>query len=144
MRIPKQEDFAILFMSELTKYHGKRIVPISEVARNHGISLLFLKKLARHLRHAGLVYSKEGATGGYTLAKDPHVISIWDIIQAFNDHSQVIPHEIARRAHCPIYAPCLPQTIRSTIQNALTKSLSSISLCDIVTTNPDVYSKREG
>lgn len=131
MRIPKQEDLAILLMSELAS-SGKRRMPLSEISKKHGVSALFLKKLARLLRQAGLVISKEGVGGGYSLAKKPAAISVWDIMQALAVKPYAVPEVVRERAACPIYTRCLPQTIQHTLSQAMERSFRTITMKNLV------------
>jgi Rrf2 family protein len=81
MRFRKHEDFALLLMGELTIHPEKRLT-LTHIAQTHGVSLLYLKKIVRNLKRAGLVQSKEGITGGYRIARNPQSISVWDVVQA--------------------------------------------------------------
>ncbi len=125
MKRIKQEDFAVLLMSELAKNYGKKLVTLTEVATIHGVSMLFLKKIARFLRSAGLVVSKEGASGGYALASAPSTISVWDVLHAASGRadSQSLTH-----TPCPLFTQCLPQRINKTIEESIEKSLREITL----------------
>lgn len=125
MRIPKQEDFAILMMSELAKNYGKKLVSLSEVATLHGVSVLFLKKIARLLRGAGLVASKEGVGGGYALTRAPRLISVWEVMRAASGKQST---ESLSKNPCPLYTNCLPRRINKTIEESVEKSLRTISL----------------
>ncbi len=130
MRIPKQEDFALLLMSELTKHYRRRLVPLSEIAQKHRVSALFLKKIARLLRQGGLIDSKEGAGGGYTLSREPWDISVWQVIEASSGTASV-PPRLWREA-CPLNTDCLPQQINRTIQESLEQSLKRITLLSLI------------
>lgn len=132
MRFQRQEDIAILFMSELAMSEGGTVVPLSQVARSHGVSPLFLKKIVRKLRLAGLVTAREGATGGYALVGNPRTISVWDIVRAVGTSK----HDDKGGGHglpelCPVYSHCLPQRVRQKVTSALQTSLASLSLFDI-------------
>ncbi len=81
MKLTRQEEVAILVVSSIGARINQR-VPLSDIASEHGISQLFLKKIARNLRKAGIIDSKEGVDGGYTLAKDPSSISVLDILKS--------------------------------------------------------------
>lgn len=131
MRIPKQEDVAILFMSELAKHRGERLVSLSEIARSHGLSVLFLKKIARLLRHARLIKSKEGSGGGYRLAHNAARISVWDIMQAFSRRQYDVPSLLVRRNTCPVFSACLPQKVERTLSDAMEKSFRTITLASL-------------
>jgi Rrf2 family protein len=125
MKFIKQEDFAVLLMSELAKNYHKKLVSLSEVSATHGVSVLFLKKIARLLRGAGLVVSKEGATGGYALAKAPNVITVWDVLHAGSGKQDT---QSLSKNPCPLFTRCLPQRINKTIEESVEKSLRKISL----------------
>ena len=131
MKLARQEDISLLFMSELAKQYGNGVLSLSYVARDHGVSVLFLKKLARNLRLAGLIVSKEGASGGYALSRRPADISVWDVVRAI-DSGFSLPRELRGRSVCPIYARCLPQTIRRIISGTLEDSLSRVSLQKLI------------
>ena len=130
MKIPKQEDYAILLMSELTRVYPMGRVSLMEISKKHGISQLFLKKIALRLKKAGLIQSKEGLHGGYMLAKVPTRISVWDVIQAASPQKTYENQNI--QEVCPLYTQCLPQTINKTIAHALEKSLGEITLLNLV------------
>jgi len=130
MRIPRQEDVAILFMTELVR-SGHIQLPLSRVAEKHGISVLFLKKVALLLKHAQLITSKEGAGGGYLLARNPSRISVWDIMQAFASERYKMPSSMGGAQTCPLYTDCLPQKVKRTVLNAIEKSTSGINLSSL-------------
>lgn len=131
MKLPRTEDLAILLMSELALRYGKDKVSLSAVANNHGVSVLFLKKLARLLRQAELIISKEGVNGGYSLSKNPNEITVWQIIQAVAENDLVLEQKSMQNT-CPLYAGCIPQKIRSTISNQMEKALSDITLAKLI------------
>jgi len=84
MRIARREDFALIFMSALTKYYPKGYVSLSQVARERNLSSLFLKHIASVLLDKKLIKSKEGIGGGYKLAKDPGKIFLSEIISTLS------------------------------------------------------------
>lgn len=132
MYIPKQEDYAVLFMSELSRVYGKRLLPVSEVAKVHGVSPLYLKKIVRLLRKAKLVASKEGVDGGYSLAKDPKYLSVWDVISAVGKHKHTDISVQSKTRICPLYSACLPQHIKKIIALTLEKSMRKITLVNLI------------
>jgi Rrf2 family transcriptional regulator, cysteine metabolism repressor len=130
MKLPRTEDTAILLVSELAENYGHGLMPLSVVAERHGLSFLFLKKLARQLKQAGLITSQEGSKGGYELAKPPHQINAWEIMDAVSHNSNDNP-EINGNGVCPLNDHCLPQTIKQSIENTLKISLSKITLAGL-------------
>lgn len=127
MKIAKQDDIALLLVASLAKESGKRM-PLSKIAEDHGVSSLFLKKIVRMLKNAGLVNSKEGLQGGYTLNKHPKDISVWEVLYAVSSDTHA--HNSQKR--CPVCKECLPQQISYTLSETMERSLSKISLLDII------------
>ncbi len=83
IRFSRSEDYALILVNYLAKEYGKKLVPLSKVAREYKISILFLRNLANILRHGGIVGAVEGKNGGYYLNKDPKKLKIGDILSLF-------------------------------------------------------------
>jgi len=126
MKLTRQEEIALILASELAS-HRNAYISLSDVAGMHGISALFLKKIARMLIKQGLIKSKEGQRGGYALGKLPEEISAWDIMQAVAGKSSG-KGEIVGSFTCPLQRSCMPQTIRHLISESLKQYLSDITV----------------
>ena len=129
MKLTRGEEVAILLVSSIGSRAGSRI-PLSDISVEHGVSLLFLKKIARSLRQAGIIDSKEGAHGGYTLAKDPSCISVLDILHAVGGKEKEVPETTPRI--CPLRPNCMPQKIRRFISSAFNTYCSNISVDQLI------------
>lgn len=84
VRFSRKEDYAVMLVSSLAPSFNKRLVPLSEVAKVHNISIFFLRNLANQLRKKGIVRAVEGKKGGYALAKDPKATQFGEVIQALS------------------------------------------------------------
>lgn len=129
MHFHKLEHYGMLVMGELAGSQQSHPLSLVEVSRRHGVSLPFLKKIVRSLRASGLVRSKEGVGGGYTLARKPESISIWEIISSFDATS---PDAKSMSTVCPINTSCLPQHIRTRLSESIKERLERISLKEVV------------
>ncbi len=87
IRFSKREDDAVILIGELVKQFGKRVVSLSEVAKKHNISVLFLRNIAADLRKADLIEAVEGKNGGYKLKKAPDQMQLGEIISAVSKQS---------------------------------------------------------
>ncbi len=129
MHFTKLEQYALLLMGELAR--SRQIEPLSLgfVSKRHGVSVPFLKKIVRSLRAAGLVQSKEGFGGGYTLTRDAKLISLWEILCSLEG----APVDMKSRSDiCPLNASCLPQHIRSIVSQTVKDQLEHISLKEAI------------
>src|SRR3989344_5577414 len=79
-RLSQKADYGLILLSSLRQAQGKPS-PISKIAQNHKISPKFLSQIAQELKKAGILASKEGVLGGYTLAKSADKIRILDVLK---------------------------------------------------------------
>jgi Rrf2 family protein len=82
MRISAKADYAVRAMVELAATVEEKPIKAERIATAQDIPLNFLENILGELRHAGLVRSHRGAEGGFRLARDPHKISVADVIRA--------------------------------------------------------------
>ena len=83
LKFSRREDYSIILVYMLAKSYKKRLVPLSEIANEYKISLLFLRNLALELRKAGVIKAVEGKNGGYFLTKAPKDITVGDVLKIF-------------------------------------------------------------
>ena len=58
-----------------------KFTSISQIANKNQISPKFLSQIAQELKRAGILASKEGVSGGYSLAKSAEKIKILDVLK---------------------------------------------------------------
>jgi Rrf2 family cysteine metabolism transcriptional repressor len=81
MRISAKGEYAakaVLYLS--LRYPG--VVTIHEVAEGHHIPLKYLEQILLALKKSGLLESRRGVHGGYTLARPPERISVGEVLRA--------------------------------------------------------------
>ena len=129
MHFHKHEQYGLLFMGELACQKGSDPLSLLKMSKRHGVSLPFLKKIVRSLKSHGLVNSKEGIGGGYTLARSADSISMWDIVSSYDPASH---DEKLRGLVCPVNTSCLPQHIRNILTQRIKEQLATISLQEVI------------
>ncbi len=74
-------------MAELARLHGSGgLAQIEQLARAEAVPANFLAQILLKLRDHGLIASRRGNQGGYTLARPPEEISLHDILVAVEGH----------------------------------------------------------
>ncbi len=114
----------LIYMVELPE--GKSI-GTRDLATFQGISESYLSKTFAKLAKAGIVKSTPGVRGGYSLTKDAHDITFWDIISAIEGNSPMFQCQEIRRNNILLDKDNLPE--------AYTKSPCLI--CDIMNEGQD-------
>ena len=70
-------------MAELARLHGSgTLAQIEHLAQTEAVPANFLAQILGKLRTHGLIVSRRGNQGGYTLARPPEEISLHDILMA--------------------------------------------------------------
>jgi len=72
---------------------------IDEIARRQSIPANYLVQILLELKHAGLIKSQRGKTGGYVLARAPREIVFGDVLRAVQ--GAVIDFPSLTEANCP-------------------------------------------
>ena len=82
MKLTTQSQRAIMAMMGLALHTGRKVLRLSTLAKEQGISLSYMEQLFYHLRHAGLVEGLRGPGGGYRLGRPAGYITVADIVMA--------------------------------------------------------------
>lgn len=85
MQIKLTTDYAIRFVLYLADQGHTRPIPGSDIAAAMGITPGYVRKVALHLRRAGIVGAMHGFEGGFYLIRDPGTLSLYEVIAAGED-----------------------------------------------------------
>lgn len=75
--------YALKAMLELSLRQKQGPITIGQIAEAQKIPVRFLEAILRQLKQAGLANSARGKEGGYQLAREPHQISMGEVIRLF-------------------------------------------------------------
>ena len=87
MQLKISTDYAIKTILYLAK-RGE-VITSGEIARDMKIPGKYLINLCASLRKGGLLQTHQGKNGGYSLAKDPNKIRIYDILSSVEDSIKI-------------------------------------------------------
>jgi Rrf2 family protein len=95
-RLSQKADYGLILLSSLARVHPRGVLrritahpagvnqanyfSISKIAAKHKLSPKFLSQIAQDLKKAGILISKEGVSGGYSLAKSAEKIKLLDVL----------------------------------------------------------------
>ena len=81
MNLSQKCQYAVRAVLELARRHRQGPVSAGEVAARQAIPRRFLEVILNELKPTGLVESRRGAQGGYSLARDPREITVGQVIR---------------------------------------------------------------
>jgi len=82
LKLTKKADYGLIAMRHLAEHADRGALSAKDLADSYGIPQEALAKILQRLARAKLLVSQHGIRGGYTLARDAHEISAFDVIRA--------------------------------------------------------------
>lgn len=131
IKLSRSEDYALVLVHALSKTYGKTLFPLSHIAKEYNLSLLFLRNIANTLRHAGVITAVEGKNGGYELAKDPDSIQMGEVLLLFTEESTLQCCGLGKvNGVCHKTGSCAPSMMLRKINQEFIDKISKLSLTE--------------
>ena len=136
-RLSQKADYGLILLSSLAKFHSRSeaelnsgahsgsvtsdgYFSISKIAAQYKLSPKFLSQIAQALKKGGILASREGVLGGYTLAKSAEQIKLLDVLKILEGEffeGQCFKDE----AKCICGAKGIWKDMRDQVQSTLSK-----------------------
>jgi Rrf2 family transcriptional regulator, cysteine metabolism repressor len=136
MKLSKKSEYGLRALLELTLAHGQTTLQRQDIARRQHIPVEFLEQILLALKRAGILSSRRGMKGGYTLIKQPEDITLGQVIRVLDGPlapigcvSKTAYHKCAE---CPYAdkAQCPVQLVMGTVRDAIAGILDHYTLAD--------------
>ncbi|MFA6410946.1 MAG: Rrf2 family transcriptional regulator [Candidatus Buchananbacteria bacterium] len=132
MKFSTRSSYGLRAIIYLAKNYQKEPMSLAKIAREEKISLAYLERLFSRLKSAGLVISSKGTAGGYQLAKSPSEITIFSVIEALEGKISVFHCLNSQGEVFCGQKGCPSVKVYQKVQNAISKSLQSMTLKDLI------------
>lgn len=100
--LSKKAKYGLKAMILLAQHYDQGPLLISEIAQKEAIPKKFLELILLELKKHGLLHSKKGKGGGYTLAKSPDTIKMGNIVRTLDGPLAPLPCvSVTAYAKCP-------------------------------------------
>lgn len=130
--LSKRSKYAIKAMLALARHRGDDAVRIADLAKAEQIPKKFLEGILLTLRNSGLLQSRKGQQGGYSLARPPEEIFVGQIVRLLDGPLAPIAcaSETAyvRCTDCPDEARCGVRIAMRAVRDATAEILDHTSL----------------
>lgn len=131
MRVSARADYALRACAELASTEPGERLKRDLIASRQDIPVEFLESVLLSLKHAGIVQSQRGASGGFRLARPPGQISLADVIRAVDGPMADVRGDRPETIEYPGPARHL-QDIWVALRASLREILEGTSLDDLV------------
>jgi Rrf2 family protein len=130
MRLTRAGEYAVRCVLYLSARPGEQVTGRREIAEAMDIPYQFLGKIAQDLARAGILQIRQGAQGGYRLARPPRDISLLMVVEAvdgeiFLNDCLVGPDSCRRQPICPVHSAW------DRARNKLRESLAGVDFAEL-------------
>lgn len=136
MKFSKKSEYALRALLEFTAHRKPALLQRHEIAERQNIPIEFLEQILLTLKNAGLLTSKRGINGGYSLLKAPEEITLGQVIRLLDGplapiacvsktaYQKCSDCPYAEKASCPI------QQVMLGVRNVISDILDNYTLSD--------------
>lgn len=148
MKLSKKSEYGLRALIELTEEYGKAPLRRHQIADRQHIPIVFLEQILLALKHAGLLASTRGASGGYALIKAPAEVTLGQVIRILDGplapigcvsktaYKKCDDCPYATTAYCPL------QDVMGEVRRAIADILDHYSLKDFIAGTGPVRRRR--
>jgi Rrf2 family protein len=141
MRISKKAEYALRALVAIARQ--PRSWAIQELSAQENIPIKFLEQILLALRHAGLLASKRGVGGGYTLLRAPGEITLREVLRVLDGPLAPVPcaaEQPTEHCTCPDPRTCALRLTMMELRCEIAALLESRTIEDMVRLAPNADS----
>lgn len=138
MRLSKRGEYgfrAAIYIALAQQEAPGKVISIRDIAQGERIPVKFLEQILLTLKNAGILQSKVGVGGGYSLARPANKITLGQIFRTLD--GPIAPIRcVSQMAYapcdCPDEATCGLRMVMGDVRDAIARILDHITLADVV------------
>lgn len=135
LALTKKTDYALIALSYLARCEGS-VISARELSRLSHVPQPLLTNILKTLAQAGVVISERGSLGGYTLAKPPSEISLYDLLTVMEGPFQFVQcvetSDTSEGTSCDLVPSCPIRQPAQRIHARLKDFLTHVTLDELV------------
>jgi Rrf2 family protein len=134
--ISMRSKYGLKALAYMARTKDKDSFLIADIAREEGIPKKFLEAILLTLKNNGILSSRKGPGGGYSLAKNPAALTVGAIVRSFEgDLAPVQCLSETQHASCPECldeATCGIKLVMADVAAAVSAVLDNVTLADML------------
>ncbi|WP_319760463.1 Rrf2 family transcriptional regulator [Maridesulfovibrio sp.] len=131
MKLTTRSRYGARLLLDIALHSENGPVPSKDSARRENISLKYLEKILKILKHSGYIIGKRGPNGGNVLTMAPEKITLGKLTEALEGEDKILDCD-GDVTTCPRAAVCLRRSIWDDANQAMYKMLDSYTLADLI------------
>jgi FeS assembly SUF system regulator len=119
-------------MSQIARGSQTELHTARDLAKQCQLPMPTVSKLLKSLLQNGLLASHRGIKGGYSLAREPHLISLTEIISAFEGRLALTECSSDVSGLCDLESSCRIKNNQRVINQVVRGALENVTLADLI------------
>ena len=137
--------YSIRALLYLARNRGTGKIIVRDIAQKEGIPQKFLEAILLELRNEGILQSKPGKGGGYTLGRPPDTISLGRLIRMIDGPLAPVPC-VSQTAYapcqdCPNEKICVIRLVMKEVRDTHAKILDEITFATLLKNEQELQAK---
>jgi Rrf2 family protein len=147
-QLSKKTQYTLRALYGLTKRYGQGSTLIQDLSDSESIPKKFLEQILLTLKGFGLVHSKKGKGGGYSLAQPPKLIMLGSVVRMIEGPLAPLPCASETRFRkcdeCVDAETCATRIVMRQVRDAVANVLDNTSLEEAVRRGAEAAEKKSG
>jgi len=130
VQLTKKASYGLIAAVELARAPADTPRSAAWIAGRYDLPVAFIEKILHQLRQAGLVASRQGRGGGYTLPVEARRVSVRRVLEALGEGLDLVDC-LGQATSCRLTGVCPTKDAWRTINDRFRELLDRISLDDL-------------
>ncbi len=136
MELTRKGEYAIRAILYLSRQPLGKLSLAGEIAESAGIPRSFLSKILQDFTRVGLVSSFRGMGGGFSLARNPHGITLLEVVEAIE--GPVLPNRcLVGEGTCERDGSCRVHLVWKRVRDEITSILAGVTIEELALNGED-------
>ena len=128
IQISKKVEYSVVLIAYMSKNKEKKL-SLAAAAKRLMLPYRFLGQIATDLKNGGIIESKEGKTGGYSLVSGWEKKTLYDLMESLKENKKMV--KCMAGEECPRSNNCGLIKIWNKLENSVMRDLKEIKLKEI-------------
>ncbi len=140
MKLSAKGQYGLQALTFLAQKGLNEPIPISTIAKTKNIPTQFLEQIFVELRKNDFVKSVRGVKGGYILNREPHVISVGEVVRVLEGPIQLVDcldETGDKNICCQQNQHCVTKKVWEKVRDSMYIVLDNITISDLAKGNVD-------
>lgn len=135
MRLSEYTDYSLRVLMHCA-LHADRLVTITELTQQHGLSRNHVMKIVSDLARSGLLATTRGRGGGLRLGRPASEIRVGDVVRECETDFRLVECFDERTNHCALSMSCRLRHVFQSGLQAYFRELDTVTLADLIADVP--------